>query len=415
MKIIIYNTFLYLYKAAIAIASLFNHKAKLWIDGRKNLFKKLTLAFDQNSHPVIWVHCASLGEFEQGRPLIEQLKQIYPSYKILLTFFSPSGYEIRKNYNKADWVFYLPLDTPTNVKRFVQTVNPSLAVFVKYEYWYHYLRILHQKQIPTILISAIFRKNSIFSKWYGGLHREMLRYFSHLFVQNIDSYNRIKHIVSDAKITLAGDTRFDRVYEIAHSFEPLPIIEGFVRDKKTIVAGSTWPEDEAHLKKLKDELENDVLLIIAPHEVTDSHIQFLKSTFPKSILYSELNNNTQLVASILIIDNVGMLSKLYYYGTLCYIGGGFNKSGIHNSLEAAVYGKPVIFGPNYHKFAEAIGLIECKGAFSYKDEHELITTINSLLKYETQLMAYSSAAKKYVEDNIGATDKIMTWIRKIFS
>lgn len=415
MGLIIYHLFLKVYKFSILFATLFSPKAKLWIKGRKDIFSKLEESIRTND-AVIWMHCASLGEFEQGRPVLEKIKQQYPTHKILLTFFSPSGYEIRKNYAAANWVFYLPLDTRKNAVQFIKTVNPRLAIFVKYEYWYNYLNQLSYNKIPTILISAIFRENAVFFKWYGGLHRKMLNFFSHLFVQNVDSFNRVKNIVPTEKITRAGDTRFDRVVEIANAFEPLPAIEKFVPGKNIIVAGSTWPDDEQLLKKLISSV-TDISLIIAPHEIKKSNIEFLKSNFPASVLYSELllslgSNQLLPKANVLIIDNIGMLSKLYYYSAISYIGGGFNKSGIHNTLEAAVYGKPVIFGPNYKKFAEANGLIKNGGAYAYKEESELIERIKMLTNNRKLLEASGTNAKKFVEENIGATQKILNWLRQ---
>ncbi|WP_245957575.1 glycosyltransferase N-terminal domain-containing protein [Niabella yanshanensis] len=407
-----YNISVRLYQLAILIASLFNKKAKLWLEGRKDIFNRLQKAVG-NEEKIIWMHCASLGEFEQGRPVLEQLRLQYPQHRLLLTFFSPSGYEIRKNYTGVDWVFYLPLDTRINAEQFINIVKPSLSIFVKYEYWYHYLNQLHQKNIPVLLISAIFRANAPFFKWYGGVHRAMANYFSQLFVQNQESYERISVIVPSEKITLAGDTRFDRVKTIADSFERLPLIEQFITGKKILVAGSTWPEDEQMLKKLLEKQDN-LSLIIAPHEITDTHLRFLRETFSGAAFYSELKkvNNGASAARVLIVDNIGMLSKLYYYSMVSYIGGGFKKSGIHNTLEAAVYGKPVLFGPNYQKFAEAIGLIKSKGAFTYTTDTELTQLTQSLLNHEEQLMQYSHNAGEFVAAHTGATNLILRWLRK---
>jgi len=407
-----YNISVRLYQLAILIASLFNKKAKRWLEGRRDIFNKLQSAIGK-SDKVIWMHCASLGEFEQGRPVLEELRQLYPQQKLLLTFFSPSGYEIRKNYAGVDWVFYLPLDTEANARKFMDIVKPSLSIFVKYEYWYHYLHELHQKNIPVILISAIFRENAPFFKWYGTVHRRMANYFHHLFVQNQESYDRIARIVPAMKVSLAGDTRFDRVKTIADGFEPLPIIEAFTRDKKIMVAGSTWPEDELMLKKL---LENqpDLSLIVAPHEITDTHLRFVRETYEGAAFYSELKKTNSGIspARVLIIDNIGMLSKLYYYSMVSYIGGGFNKSGIHNTLEAAVYGKPVLFGPNYRKFVEAIGLIKNKAAYSYTTDAELVQLTRSFFSNENQLKEYSINAGKFVASHTGATSLIINWLRK---
>lgn len=415
MTVILYNIFLGIYKTAILFASLFNKKAKLWLNGRKDLLAKLKQTIPQGQ-AVIWMHCASLGEFEQGRPVLEQLRNDHPAYKILLTFFSPSGYEFRKNYSGADWVFYLPLDTKANAKRFIDIVKPRLAIFVKYEYWYHYLNQLHKKNIPTILISAIFRKNAVFFKWYGSLHRKMLGFLSQVFVQNEESAERLKTVFPAGNITLAGDTRFDRVAAIAKDFVPIPAIEYFSAGKKIIVAGSTWPEDEINLKKLIDKT-NGISLIVAPHEITESHLKFIKSTFISSLFYSEwvklIENKEPLPdPQVLIIDNIGMLSKLYKYGIISYIGGGFNQSGIHNTLEAAVYGRPVIFGPNYQKFAEAKELIKIKGGSSYKYDNELIKIISKLISNQEELQEYSRNAGNFVVENTGATGIILTWVER---
>ncbi len=411
--VIFYHIFLGIYKMAIVIASLFNEKARLWLKGRKNLLVTLARTIPPDT-PVIWMHCASLGEFEQGRPILEQLKQKFPHYKLLLTFFSPSGYEIRKNYPGVDWVFYLPLDTPSNARQFVNIVNPVLAIFVKYEYWYHYLACLHKRKIPTILVSAIFRKNAVFFQWYGALHRRMIGFFNQVFVQNQESVEQLKTILPAFKITRAGDTRFDRVTVIAQNFTPVPAIERFIAGRKTLVAGSTWPEDETNLKTLINQIDN-ILLIIAPHEITDNHLKFIKSLFNSCLLYSEwlqLNEAglDETLSQVLIIDNIGMLSRLYHYGTISYIGGGFNKSGIHNTLEAAVYGHPVIFGPNYQKFAEAVMLIKRKGGLSYSTNNELIEKIANLFSNEQLLKNYGENAERFVTENTGATGIILEWI-----
>lgn len=417
MDVIIYNIFLRVYQCALFVASLFNKKAQLWVKGRRDIFARLESAMSGNSQPVIWMHCASLGEFEQGRPVLEKLKEAYPGHKILLTFFSPSGYEIRKNYPGADWIFYLPMDTKSNVKRFLEIVNPGLVIFVKYEYWYNYLSQLHKRQVPVILVSAIFRENAVFFKWYGSLHRKMLHFFSHLFVQNEESRLRLQSMLPAHAVTLAGDTRFDRVATIANAFEPIPVIEKFTAGKKVLVAGSTWPDDEKNLKKLIESV-NNISLIIAPHEINESHLQFLKSIFPDAVLYSELSKESAShqnlpISNILIIDNIGMLSKLYNYSIISYIGGGFNKSGIHNTLEAAVYGRPVIFGPNYGKFAEAVELIKKRGACSYSNDNELVEIFEKIIYSENILQEYSFNAGAFVAESTGATNKILSWLKQI--
>lgn len=404
---------------AIYFASLGNNKARLWIRGRKDIFQNIARKLDHDS-PIIWMHCASLGEFEQGRPVLEKIKKTFPAYKILLTFFSPSGYEVRKNYPGADWIFYLPLDTKNNAKKFLDIINPQLAIFVKYEYWYHYLNTLYYRKIPTLLISAIFRENDIFFKKYGILHKKMLGYFTHIFVQSQSSKELLRNIISEEKVTVAGDTRFDRVTEIKESFELITEIEKFISSKPVIVAGSTWPDDELHLQEALRNITKPVTMIIAPHEIHNSHLQFVRKTFPNSIFYSEWknalqNNHPVPKKDILIIDNIGLLSRLYHYASICYIGGGFNNSGIHNTLEAAVYGNPVIFGPNYTKFAEAIGLIQSGGAYSYNNDKEFTDILNQLLNDPKLLSDAGNAAGNYVRENTGATFTIIQYIKQIVS
>jgi 3-deoxy-D-manno-octulosonic-acid transferase len=416
LTLIIYNLLIWIYSKAILLASNWSPKAKQWVKGRKNIFENLSIAIakinPEDNAQFIWMHCASLGEFEQGRPVLENLKKSFPEKKILLTFFSPSGYEVRKNYQGADLVFYLPTDTKKNAVTFLNIVKPSLVIFVKYEFWFHYLHQLKKRSIPTILISAIFRKQQPFFKWYGRLHRYMLSCFTQVFVQNSFS----KQLLSDASlgmnIMVSGDTRFDRVSDIHSHFTALPEIEKFVGQTKTIIAGSTWSEDEELLQHLHHSM-NELKLIIAPHEIHDVHIAELKKRFPNALLFSQLKPETESSsANCLIIDNIGMLSKLYHYAYISYIGGGFNKSGIHNILEAAVYNKPVIFGPVYSKFKEANDLLETGGAFSVKDNKELEKVVERLVS-ETEI--YRNAANlagNYVKENTGATKLICNYIQE---
>ena len=419
MGLFFYNIILLFFKAGVRIAGLFNAKAKKWVTGRKNIFETLETAIPGDGK-VVWVHCASLGEFEQGRPVIERIKSQYPHHKLLLTFFSPSGYVIRKDYKGANWVFYLPMDGPQNAKRFLQIVKPSLVIFVKYEFWYYYLKEIKQNNIPLLLISAIFRKNSGFFKWYGELQRKMLFFFQHLFVQNEISKKLLDSIGLANKCSVSGDTRFDRVIEIAENSTAIPTIEQFTANNKTIVAGSTWPEDEEVLQKAMKAIDNPSLrLIIAPHEISSDHISQIKKLFPGSILFSELANangqltidNKQPAGNILIIDNIGMLSRLYKYAYITYIGGGFGK-GIHNTLEAAVYGKPVLFGPAYHKFNEAIGLTSQGGAIPINNTEDCVNAIQKLLKDEQLYAVSCKSAGDYVYANKGATERIMQYIQE---
>ena len=379
------------------------------MNGRKNIFDRLRAELQSQDSKIIWFHCSSLGEFEQGRPVIEKLKSQNPGLKFLLTFFSPSGYEIRKDYKGVDWVFYLPLDSKKNAKTFFDIVNLALAVFVKYDYWYYYLNECKKRKIPLLLISGIFRKEQPFFKWYGNLHRSMLNCFTHFFVQDKESLQLLQSInINNATVT--GDTRFDRVSEIAENFTPIEAIEKFCSGLPVLVAGSTWSEDE---KLIKDATANfpDLKIIIAPHEIHKEHIDQLKSFFPDAVLYSQLRVQSPeaIISDHLIIDNIGMLSKLYHYSTIAYVGGGFNK-GIHNTIEAAVYGNPVLFGPNYKKFKEAIGLIENGGGICITSSNELSTILQKFISDKTALGLSGKNSFDFVKQNKGATEKILYYI-----
>ncbi|MES1198275.1 MAG: glycosyltransferase N-terminal domain-containing protein [Chitinophagaceae bacterium] len=416
MAVFFYNIFLLLFRASIHVAALFNKKAKLWVQGRKNVFERLQDAIPKNEK-IIWVHCASLGEFEQGRPVIERLRKQGTRHKILLTFFSPSGYEIKKDYNGADWVFYLPLDGPKTAKKFLDIVHPDLVIFVKYEFWYYYLKKIKYRNIPLLLISALFRKDMSFFKWYGGLQRKMLSRFDHLFVQNASSKKLVDKIGLADISSISGDTRFDRVIEIAEKFEPIDLIEQFIGNDKVLVAGSTWPEDEKVLQKVfTSSYYPSLKLIIAPHDIDEKHLKEIKTLFPDSIFYSELSTHHSPLATCLIIDNVGMLSKLYKYGVLTYVGGGLRKMGVHNVLEAAVYNKIVLMGPFYQKYTEAVGLVMSGGGipfFDYKKNGEMLKElIEGLLRDATELNYRSKAAGDFVLSNKGATEKIIQFIQE---
>ena len=386
--------------------------------GRQHFFKRLEKTIPAEEK-IIWIHCASLGEFEQGRPVIERIKKQFPEYKVLLTFFSPSGYEVQKNYKDADWIFYLPIDSPGNAKRFLEIVHPLLVIFVKYEFWYYYLKKIKYRNIPLLLISALFRKDMSFFKWYGGLQRKMLSRFDHLFVQNETSKKLIDRIGLSGICSISGDTRFDRVIEIAEKFEPLPGIEQFIGKSKVIVAGSTWPEDEKILQKAFTSLDNPSLkLIIAPHEITEKHLKEIKELFPDAVLYSNLSaGNSQLTTHCyLIIDNMGMLARLYKYGYITYVGGGLRIMGVHNVLEAAVYNKIVLFGQYYQKYSEAVGLVLSGGGLPYNDEKKdgimLKELIEALLADQSEYNYRSKAAGDFVHSNQGATEKIIQFIQE---
>jgi 3-deoxy-D-manno-octulosonic-acid transferase len=361
------------------------------------------------------MHCASLGEFEQGRPLLEAAREQYPGYKLLLTFFSPSGYEIRKNYTGADLVLYLPLDGPNNAREFIEAINPSLVLWIKYEYWYYYLLELKKRNIPVLLISGIFRSDQPFFKWYGGIWKKILENFDHLFVQTKNSENLLNQVGVSGKITVTGDTRFDRVTAIAEQWEKLAEpIEQFCEGHQVIVAGSTWEEDEEELIHYAKAYPK-IRFIFVPHEVSKERINDLQKEFPEALLYSSLVNrqlSTVIHSNVLIIDTIGILSRLYKYANIAYVGGGFNESGIHNILEAAVYGKPVIFGPEYEKFAEANDLINAGGAFSIGNALELEALLNKLLDDTGEWEKSSKAARNYVQSHKGATSLIMNYIQR---
>ncbi len=405
-----YNLSIYLYLFAVRGASLFNSKAVLWVAGRKNLFPDLQLAIAQaDASKIAWVHCASLGEFEQGRPLIEKIRVNHPEVKILLTFFSPSGYEIRKDYKGADWVYYLPIDTPANAKAFVEIVKPVAVFFIKYEFWFNFLNELKNKNVPTYLVSGIFRRDHYFFKSYGGWFRKQLICFTYFYLQNEES-QQLLNSAGFINTTVCGDTRFDRVAAIAEHVKSISLIEQFRQDKKIFIAGSTWKEDEQLIADCILKIA-DYKLIIVPHEISAAHIEsiILKFNNFKILKFSDATELNIGNAEILLIDNIGMLSSIYQYGTIAFIGGGFGK-GIHNILEAATFGLPVIFGPNYEKFTEAKELIKAGGAFSVNNTNELEKTI-SLLNDIQVVKTASHISKYYVQSRVGATGKILDSVK----
>lgn len=397
---ILYSIGIYIYGAFIFLASLFNGKARLLRKGQQQAFALLKEKVDPDFR-YVWFHAASLGEFEQGRPVMEQLKKERPGTKILLTFFSPSGYEIRKNYTGADIVSYLPLDTALNARRFVKLVNPSKVIFIKYEFWPNYLLALHSAKIPVYNISAIFRQDQVFFKWYGKWYRDLLKTFAHIFVQDTFSLellteNRIKNA------SVSGDTRFDRVYDFFQQAKDLPLIKSFIQDKQVVVAGSTWLKDEELLVRYL-KLHPDKKLILVPHEIHPAHIMEISKLLDgKLIRYSEAASVQLNEINCLVVDVIGILSSIYRYADVAYIGGGFGV-GIHNTLEAAVYGIPVVFGPNYQKFREARELIAVGGAFSISNYIVLEAQFDRLL---TESQA-GKMAGEYVKNNTGATDLII--------
>lgn len=396
-----------LYYLAIRVAALFNSKAKLASDGRKGIFKKIVA---QNFQPNqwIWMHCASLGEFEQGRPIIEKIKANHPNQKIILTFFSPSGFEIRKDYKYADFICYLPFDSSSNAKQFLKIIRPKLAIFVKYEFWHFYLKELKQREIPTILVSSIFRKEQVFFKWYGSFFKDMLSAFRQIFVQDVDSYKLLKDNEL-TQVSIAGDTRIDRVLKIASAKKSFPRIEEFVAESKVLVIGSSWSEDEAVLLPfLNQKLPDDWKVIIAPHDIGESRLKEIESKC--KLVHNRYSHFTEVKkdAQVLIIDNIGMLSSLYQYGTFAYIGGGFG-AGIHNTLEPIAFGLPVIFGPKYQKFREAKELVKTGGGFSVSNQLEFEKVFK---QFDDSREPASKAAVNYVEVNQGATEAIYQFLEK---
>ena len=391
----IYNISIWIYVIALNLAALFNSKARLAIKGRNKIFRQLKIEI-ADSKNIVWFHCASLGEFEQGRTIIEEYKLKHPTHKILITFFSSSGFEIRKKTPLADWVFYLPIDTKSNATKFINIVNPIKVVFIKYEFWFNYMIAIRKKNIPLYSTSTIFRDEQIFfkHKWFA----KQLQNIDHFFVQDERSSQLLKSI-DIHNITISGDTRFDSVLYNSQNTICIPLLEIFSNKKNTIIFGSTWPKDEILLMQyIKDHPENNY--IIAPHELKNI---FELQKQVKALLYSNINKNNILSCNVIIIDSVGLLSNIYQYGSLAYIGGGFG-SGIHNILEASTFGLPVIFGPNYKKSNEAVSLIKKKGAISISNYVELCSAIDSLNNFD------KSIALNYIKENTGATNKIISQI-----
>jgi 3-deoxy-D-manno-octulosonic-acid transferase len=412
-SLIIYNISLRVYYLGIWFASFLNNKAKLWIEGRKTGISGLNTSFSKTGKRY-WFHCASLGEFEQARPVIEALKKSRPDSIIVLTFFSPSGYEVRKNYKQADLVAYLPLDTASNALQFLDAVKPDLTLFVKYEFWHYFLAQLKAQNIPSILFSSVFQKNQIFFKWYGVFFKNMLGMFSKIFVQNQESKALLLSIGINSEI--AFDTRFDRVFEIAQTRQAFPLIEKFKGDAKILIAGSTWPKDEELILALiKSELLPGYKYIIAPHQVDANRLKELAAKVPVAPTFlTDLDDANALQQRVIIVNSIGDLASLYAYGDIAYVGGGFN-AGVHNILEAAVYGMPVIFGPNYKKSVEAEELIHQLAAFSITNFENFSSTIKKLIENRTALAEASKTATKYVTGRTGGTTKILSFLATNYS
>ena len=410
----LYRIFIGIYPIAAWILGFVNPKAKQWHSGRKEIFKQIAARLAANTKPIIWMHCASLGEFEQGRPVLEGLQKEYPNYSILLTFFSPSGYEVHNNYSGADYIFYLPMDSAGNARKFLNITKPSIAIFVKYEFWHYYLTQLKKLQIPTILIAGIFRKDQLFFKWYGSFYKKLLSCFTAFFVQDKSSESLLHSIGINNEVYIGGDTRFDRVIEIAEAFTPIDPIAHFCNNSLVLVAGSTWFQDDetiAHFEKVNPNIK----FIIAPHDITHQRLQNCLGLYKNAVLYSDyvkgFNTAPQNV-NTLIIDNVGMLSKLYHYATVTFIGGGFGADGIHNCLEAAVHYKPVLFGPVYDKYLEASGLVDAGGAISIQDVLDFERMANQLFSIEADRKKMGQISGDFVHAHKGASQKIIHYIQE---
>ena len=404
---------LFLYNLVISIAgfflkivALFSPKIKLFTEGRKNVFTILEEKI-KPTDKTIWFHSASLGEYEQGLPVIEKIKKRYPSHKIIVTFFSPSGYEVRKNNTVADVTIYLPLDTKSNAKKFLKLTHPELVFFIKYEFWLNYLRELEKSKTPTYLISGIFRDSQMFFKWYGGFYRKALKAFTFFFVQNESSKEKIEAI-GFHNVVVSGDTRFDRVNAILERDNSLDFIEKFKNNSPTIVIGSSWPKDEALLAEYINEAPDNVKFIIAPHNIKADQIASLKAQITKStVLFSEKENQDLSKYNVFIIDTVGLLTKIYSYGTIAYVGGGFGNPGIHNILEPATFGIPILIGPNYSNFAEAVQLVSLGGCIVITNNSDLKQNLDRLLTDKDFLEEKSRICKTYIQENKGATNSIM--------
>lgn len=402
-----YQVAIYLYLCGVAVASIFSKKVKKMWKGERQALDILKSKVNPN-HQYIWFHAASLGEFEQGRPLIERIRADYPEYKILLTFFSPSGYEVRKNYEHADIVCYLPIDTIRNARRFLRTVRPCMAFFIKYEFWYNYLHILKHRNVPVYSVSSIFREHQIFFRWYGKSYAGVLRCFTHFFVQNEKS-KHLLHTIGIDTVDVVGDTRFDRVLQIKEKAQQLPIVDAFKADKKVFVAGSSWAPDEDIFIPFMNECK-DWKMIIAPHVISEEHLKRIEEKCKgKTVRYTATTPEEAAQAQCLLIDCFGLLSSVYHYGEVAYVGGGFGV-GIHNVLEAVVWKMPVLFGPNHQRFQEAQELIKAKGGFEITDSSSFAHMMQQFMTQQEYLRLSGEAAGSYVESKAGATHKILKQI-----
>jgi 3-deoxy-D-manno-octulosonic-acid transferase len=405
----IYNFILLFASQILKILAPFNPKLNLFVEGRKSVFETLKNKI-QATDKTIWFHAASLGEYEQGLPVIEAIKQHYPNHKIVLTFFSPSGYEVRKNNTIADVTVYLPLDTISNAKQFVQLVHPEMVFFIKYEFWPNYLKELKKQNCKTYLISGIFREKQLFFKWYGGFYRKALHTFDYFFVQNESSKTLLKSI-GFTNVKVSGDTRFDRVVSILERDNTLDFVEQFINNKTTIVIGSSWPKDEELLVNYINKSSDDVKFIIAPHNIDKNQILNLKTQISKkTILFSEKDNVDLSNYAVFIIDTIGILTKIYSYADIAYVGGGFGNPGVHNILEPATFGIPVVIGPNYSHFSEVTALVNLEGCMTIQNQTQLNEAFDLLLQNEDERLEKGHICSTFVQMNKGATQTVMLHI-----
>ena len=410
----LYNIIIKIASSLLPLIAIFVPKVKLFVDGRKEVFSILLQKIKPRDQ-TIWFHAASLGEYEQGLPVIEKIKEEYPSHKIIVSFFSPSGYEVRKNNTVADVTIYLPLDTPSNAKQFIQAIHPELALFIKYEFWPNYLKELKKQQIPTYLVSGIFRENQIFFKWYGAFYRKALDAFTYFFVQNEKSKKLLQQL-GKTIVSISGDTRFDRVSTILEKDNDLQFISDFKNNTLTIVVGSSWPKDEILLTNYINNTDKTLKFIIAPHNIKKEQITALKNSISKkTLLYSELLHEPNLALAtydVFIIDTIGILTKIYSYADIAYVGGGFGNPGVHNILEPAAFGIPIIIGPNYSHFAEATALVHLEGCTSIANSEQLKNSIDNLIIDEVYRSEKGHICSTFVSMNKGATNSILNTIAK---
>ena len=406
---LLYNLLVHLAGFFLRILALFSPKMKLFVEGRKTVFTEIKQKI-VSTDKTIWFHAASLGEFEQGLPVIEQIKLKFPLHKIVITFFSPSGYEVRKNHPIADVIIYLPLDTKQNAKEFISLVHPEMVFFIKYEYWPNYLNELKKRAVPTYLISGILRENQVFFKWYGEFYRNCLQTFTYFFVQN-DSSKKLLQSIGFQNVKVSGDTRFDRVVSILDRDNELDFIEEFKNNQTLIVIGSSWPKDEELLVKFINQADEKVKFIIAPHNIKKEQIKELQNSISKkTLLFSEKESQNLSEFQVFIIDTIGILTKIYSYANIAYVGGGYGNPGVHNILEPATFGIPIVIGPNYSHFAEATALVNMEGCLSISTENELKNALDLLLQNEDERHEKGHICSTFVQMNKGATELILKHI-----